>query len=180
MGLNSQIATATETTLPALTQEEFRDAMGRFATGIAVMTTLDVDGKPYGVTVTSFTSLSLEPQLVQWSLRSAAWSLPIFTVAGRFVVNILSADQETVSRRFATPDIDRFSSLAVEAGLGGVPLVNGALAWVECVLETTWPVGDHTIIVGRALRAHTFDGTPLVRWRGGYQRIANETLNDRN
>ena len=96
---------------------EFRAAMGHFATGITVVTTIGEEGEPYGITATSFTSLSLDPPLVQWSLRNAAWSFPIFTRNASFAVNILAADQEAVSRRFAGPAVDRFKDLDVSTGL---------------------------------------------------------------
>ncbi len=152
----------------------FRDALGHFATGITVMTTLDVEEGRYGVTATSFSSLSLDPPLVQWSLRNAAYSLPIFLRSGRFAVNILASDQEVVSRRFATPGVDRFASLDVEEGLEEMPLITGAAAWIECALETTLPGGDHTILVGRVLRARTFSKPPLLHWRGDYLPIEND------
>ncbi|MBQ0747195.1 MAG: flavin reductase family protein [Marinobacter sp.] len=159
---------ANDTAPQPLDTNVFREALGRFASGITVMTTVDEDGAPYGVTATSFASLSLDPPLVQWSLRNAAFSLPIFLKSGGFSVNVLSADQEAVSRRFSTPEIDRFAQLNTESGLGGVSLIQGALAWIECSLETTLAGGDHTILVGKVLRARTFDHQPLLYWRGGY------------
>jgi flavin reductase (DIM6/NTAB) family NADH-FMN oxidoreductase RutF len=161
-------------TMPPLAPAAFRDALGHFATGITVMTTLDVEEGRYGVTATSFASLSLDPPLVQWSLRNAAYSLPIFQRSGHFAVNILAADQEAVSRRFATPGVDRFAGLDVEEGLAELPLIAGAAAWIECALETTLPGGDHTILVGRVLRARTFSKTPLLHWRGGYLPIEKD------
>jgi len=152
----------------------FREAMGRFATGITVMTTMDSEEGRYGVTATSFSSLSLDPPLVQWSLRNDAYSLPIFLRSGGFAVNILAADQEAVSRRFATPDVDRFAGLDLEEGLSEMPLIRGAAAWVECTLETTLPGGDHTILVGRVLRARTFARLPLLHWRGDYLPIESD------
>lgn len=157
---------------PTLTSDDFRAAMGRFATGITVVTTIDGDGAPYGVTATSFASLSLDPPLVQWSLRNAAYSLSIFLQSGRFAVNILSAEQTAISRRFATPDIDRFAGQPTEPGLNGLSLLPGAVAWIECDLEETLAGGDHTILVGRVLRARTFEQTPLLHWRGAYLPIA--------
>lgn len=151
----------------------FREALGHFATGITVMTTHDAVEGRYGVTATSFSSLSLDPPLVQWSLRNVAYSLPIFVRSGCFAVNILAADQEEVSRRFATAGIDRFAGLAVEEGLAAMPLIEGAAAWIECALETTLPGGDHTILVGRVLRARTRSGPPLLHWRGGYLPITD-------
>lgn len=153
---------------PPLDANVFREALGRFASGVTVMTTIDDCAAPYGVTATSFASLSLAPPLVQWSLRNAAYSLPVFLRSRRFAVNILAADQQSVSHRFATPEIDRFAGLQTEPGLGGVSLIKGALAWIECSLESTLAGGDHTILVGNVLRARTFDRQPLLYWRGGY------------
>jgi flavin reductase (DIM6/NTAB) family NADH-FMN oxidoreductase RutF len=124
--------------------------------------------------VTSFASLSVAPPLVEWCLRNTAYSLSMFARAERFVVNILAADQEAIARRFAKPGIDRFAGLDFEAGLGGAALIHGAVAWIECGLETLLPGGDHTIIVGRVLRARTFDCQPLLYWRGGYLLISEE------
>ena len=159
---------------PPLSTAVFREALGHFATGITVMTTQDTEEGNYGVTATSFSSLSLDPPLVQWGLRNAAYSLPIFIRAGRFAVNILAADQEAVSRRFATADVDRFAGLDLEEGLAEMPLISGAAAWIECTLEATLPGGDHTILVGRVLRARTFPKPPLLHWRGDYLPIAND------
>lgn len=161
-----------KTTHP-LAPSAVREAMGHFATGITVMTTQDPEEGRYGVTATSFSSLSLEPPLVQWSLRNAAYSLPIFIHSGYFAVNILAADQKDVSRRFATADVDRFAGLELEDGLAGMPLIEGAAAWIECALETTLPGGDHTILVGQVLRARTFRRPPLLHWRGRYLAMAN-------
>lgn len=161
-------------TVPPLAPSAFREALGRFATGITVMTTQDAQEGRYGVTATSFSSLSLDPPLVQWSLRNAAYSLPIFLRSGHFAVNILAVGQEDVSRRFATADVDRFAGLDTQDGLGGLPLISGAAAWIECALETTLPGGDHTILVGRVLRARTFSKQPLLHWRGAYLSIEND------
>jgi flavin reductase (DIM6/NTAB) family NADH-FMN oxidoreductase RutF len=154
--------------LPTVAPAAFREALGHFATGITVITTSDPECGRCGVTATSFGSLSLDPPLVQWSLRNAAQSLPVFLRSGRFAVNILASDQEHVSRAFATPSADRFAGLPFEEGLDGLPLLTGAAAWIECALETTLPGGDHTILVGRVLRARTFPHTPLLHWRGRY------------
>jgi len=138
------------------------------------MTTLDVKGAHFGVTASSFASLSLDPPLVQWSLRNESYSLPLFLKTGCFAVNILSAGQETISRRFSTPDIDRFDNLEIETGLNGLSLIPGAVAQIECSLENTLAGGDHTILVGRVLRARTFSGTPLLHWRGAYLPVASD------
>lgn len=152
----------------------FREALGHFATGVTVITTHDSEEGRYGVTATSFSSLSLDPPLVQWSLRNATYSLPIFVRSGCFAVNILAADQTEVSRRFATANVDRFAGLKLEEGLAQIPLIAAAAAWIECALETTLPGGDHTILVGRVLRVCTFPKPPLLYWRGHYLPIEND------
>ncbi|SCW56804.1 MULTISPECIES: flavin reductase family protein [unclassified Pseudomonas] len=150
-----------------LTSVEFRGAVGQFATGITVVSTLDAEGKPYGMTASSFCSLSLDPPLIQWSISTKSFSFPIFNQAAHFAVNILAADQEEVSRNFCKP-INRFSTVAIAQGLHGLPLIEGSLAWLECKLEERLIGGDHTIFIGRVLRSKVFDKTPLLHWRGGY------------
>lgn len=151
----------------------FRRILGQFATGVAVVSALDMNGKPYGLTVNSFTSLSLEPPLIQWSLRRAAYSFPIFTQADHFAVSVLAEDQEHVSRRFCA-STDRFAEGYVR-GLHGLPLVADALAWIECVRETQFSAGDHVILVGRVLRAKHWSKLPLLHWQGAYCRLACAT-----
>ena len=109
---------------------------------------------------------------MQWSSRNAAYSLPIHICSGCFAVNILAADQEEATRRFATAYVDRFAGLELEDGLAEMLLIGGAPARIECALETTLPGGDHTILVGRVLRSRTFLRPPLLRLRGGYLPIA--------
>jgi flavin reductase (DIM6/NTAB) family NADH-FMN oxidoreductase RutF len=154
-----------ETSVPA---PEFRRALAQFATGITVITALDGQGAPYGVTATSFASLSLDPPLIQWSLKTAAWSFPIFSHARHFAVNILAEDQETVSRTFSSPDVDRFAVTPHEIGLHGLPLISGCAAWLECETESQLRGGDHTIFVGRVRRTCVADRPPLLHWRGAY------------
>jgi len=160
----------------SLSAADFRAALGRFATGITVVTTLDDSGAHFGVTASSFASLSLDPPLVQWSLRNESNSLPVFLKSGCFAVNILSAEQESMSRRFSTPNIDRFAGLETGTGLNGLTLIPGTVAQIECSLENTLAGGDHTILVGRVLRARTFEGTPLLHWRGGYLPVTAEQI----
>jgi len=151
----------------AISKAEFRQALGHFPTGITVISTADGNGKPYGATVSSFSSLSLDPPLVQWSLTTSSYSYPIFSNATHFAVNILAADQEEVSRTFCKP-IDRFSQVDSSCGLEGLPLVDGCVGWIECAMERQIDAGDHTIFIGRVLRTR-FDGkAPLVHWRGDY------------
>lgn len=157
----------------SLAADDFRRTLAQWATGITVVTVLDSDGQPHGVTATSFGSLSLDPPLIQWSLKKAAWSHAIFGAAPRFAVNLLASDQEAVSRTFSSPDIDRFGVTPHRFGLESLPLIEGALAWLECQTHAQLEGGDHTIFVGQVLRTTVFDKRPLLHWRGRYGALAN-------
>ena len=122
-----------------------RNALGKFATGVAVATTVAEDGKPVGLTINSFTSVSLEPALVLWSLTRNSPSLRHFTGHGWFAINILSAGQSEISRVFASPTQDRFSQVEWRYGVHGVPLIDGTLARFECKVERVADGGDHLV-----------------------------------
>ncbi|AWK84807.1 flavin reductase family protein [Azospirillum thermophilum] len=152
----------------------FRSALGCFATGIAVVTTLEPDGQPVGVTVNSFSSVSLDPPLVQFCLGRAAQSFAAFTAAPSFAVNILADDQEDLSVRFSRREQqERWGGVAVERWDSGVPILAGCLASLECDREHLFDAGDHVIVVGRVRRlASRPDGRPLLYFRGGYAALA--------
>lgn len=149
---------------------DFRHALGCFATGIAVATTLEQDGTPAGVTVNSFSSVSLDPPLVQFCLGRAAMTFGIFTAAPSFAINILSAEQTDLSVRFSKRDLqERWGGIATERWDTGVPILAGCLASLECGREHLFDAGDHVIIVGRVRRlAFRGDGQPLLYFRGAY------------
>lgn len=149
---------------------DFRHALGCFATGIAVATTLEQDGTPVGVTVNSFSSVSLDPPLVQFCLGRMAMSFVAFSTAPSFAVNILSADQTDLSVRFSKRDLqERWGGVATERWDTGVPILSGCLASLECDREHLFDAGDHTIVVGRVRRlSFRGDGQPLLYFRGGY------------
>ncbi len=169
MGADTRLATRAKPSLAAaVTSAEFRHALGQYATGVTVITTLDGEGAPFGVTATSFGSLSLDPPLIQWSLKSAAWSHRIFAASSVFVVNILAADQAAVSTRFATPGIDRFAATDWTPGLDHLPLIEGVAARLECRTEVQVPGGDHTLFIGRVRRVQVFERPPLLHLRGAY------------
>lgn len=149
----------------------FRSTMGHFPTGVSVMSTRDGEGRPYGITVSSFASLSLDPPLVQWSLGCNAFSYPLFSKARHFSVSILADDQEEVSRRFCASE-DRFAGVMHEEGLFGLPLLDGALAWIECELVNEFPGGDHAIFIGEVLRLRHWQKEPLLHWQGKYHRLS--------
>lgn len=150
----------------ALDPRALRQALGCFATGVTVMTTLRADGSPVGVTVNSFASVSLDPPLVLWSLAAHSPSLGAFRAAPRFCVNVLAADQAELCRRFATPVADKFAGVAWRRGAGGVPVLVGCLATFECSTAFNNWGGDHVILVGRVESFEMRDAPALLFHRG--------------
>lgn len=146
---------------------QFRRALGSFATGVAVATCTDGAGTPVGVTVSSFTSVSLEPPLVLFCLDRGAAAHGAFAGARHFAVSVLPAGTETLSQRFAFGP-DPWAGAQWHAGEGGAPVLAGALAHVECAAERALDGGDHTIFLGRVLRAGAREGAPLLYFRGQY------------
>lgn len=157
----------------AVDADQFRHGLGHLATGVTVVSTRDAENRPYGLTVSSFASLSLDPPLVQWSIKQSSYSYPIFQRADCFAVNILASDQEQVSRDFCKP-IDRFATVEWGEGIEGLPLIHGAVAWLECQREEVLVGGDHVIMIGRVLKLQTFDYKPLLYWRGQYAAIGEQ------
>jgi flavin reductase (DIM6/NTAB) family NADH-FMN oxidoreductase RutF len=151
----------------------FRNALGCFATGITVVTTTCPDGHPVGVTVNSFSSVSLDPPLVLFSLGRASQAYEFFVQGAAFAVNILAADQEDLSGRFSRRDLqERWDGVGVERWDTGVPILTGCLATIECDRHAVHDGGDHAIIVGRVRRlASTETGKPLLYFRGSYAQL---------
>jgi flavin reductase (DIM6/NTAB) family NADH-FMN oxidoreductase RutF len=145
-----------------------RNALGRFATGVTIVTTQTPAGKLEGLTVNSFSALSLDPPLVLWSIRQAAPSLPGFLSAGGFAVNVLAADQRKLVADFATPSLDKFADVPFAIGKLGYPVFPGSIAVFECETENTLEGGDHLIFIGRVVAASYCDGEPLVFSSGEY------------
>ena len=143
-----------------------RQALGNFATGVTVITTQTGDGRQVGVTASSFNSVSLEPPLILWSLSGRSPNLAAFRDGRHFAVNVLAADQVDLCNRFGRPLDDKFTGLEVTAGLGGAPLLPGAVAQFECACEAAYPGGDHLIILGRVLRFRWSGKTPLLFCQG--------------
>ncbi|MDE1948563.1 MAG: flavin reductase, partial [Burkholderiales bacterium] len=147
---------------------ELRRCLGSFVTGVTVVTALDDEGAPLGMTVNSFNSVSLDPPLIVWSLRNSAGSYGVYSRARRFVVNILAEDQIEVSNRFARSGSDRFAGLAWSRGIGGLPLIDGCAATFECSTEATHPGGDHLLFLGRVERIVGSGRKPLAFGAGKY------------
>lgn len=147
---------------------QLRNALGRFATGVTVITTCTAQGKREGLTANSFSALSLDPPLVLWSIVRKSASLESFQASGHFAINVLASSQAGLSHRFATPSADKFEGVEVEAGLGECPLIPGALASFECSTEQALDGGDHILFIGRVRRVRYADGEPLVFSGGRY------------
>lgn len=154
-------------------QRAFRNALGCYATGIAIVTGIDGDGHPMGLTVNSFAAVSLEPPLVLWSLDNASHSMNAFRQASHYAVNVLAAHQTDLSVRFSTWPVDRFAGLAWQSGVSGAPVLAGCAAWFEARNEIQYPAGDHHIFVGRVERFHQADNVaPLLYHGGQYRQLA--------
>lgn len=155
----------------------FREVMGTFATGVTVATTSGDSGEPYGVTVNSFTSVSLEPPLILVCLDNRLSGLGHFLAGSRFAVNILGEDQRQVSDHFATRGSDR-SQFVDGSGLAGTPVIPDALARLECRLTESHPAGDHTILLGEVEGVHISKDAhlrgPLLYHRGRYRRLRTD------
>jgi len=151
-----------------------RSVLGRFATGVAVVTAQTMQGDPLGMTVNSFSSVSLEPPLVLFCVNRDSRLYPAFTNTAAFAVNILTEAQQALSRRFARPGLDRFGTLPHATGHSGVPVLPDSLAVVECATDSVAAAGDHAIVVGRVV-AVSAEGErtvqPLVFFDGAYCRL---------
>lgn len=152
---------------------DMKSALADFCTGVAVVTSVDPDGgRPVGMAVQSFSSVSLDPPLVCFCPAHTSSTWPWIRAAGRFAVNVLAADQEELCRRFAVTGGDKFAGTAWRPGSNGAPLIEGVLATVECTLDAVLDGGDHAIALGRvtALTAHRATG-PLLYFRRTYGRL---------
>jgi len=154
--------------------EAFKRACGRFATGVTIASVLDGQGTPHGLTVSSFTSVSLDPPLVSICLGHAVTSIGLFRAARYFGINVLKADQRELSQRFARKGHERFDGLAWERGSSGVPLLTGVLAAMECETEQRIPAGDHDIFVARMVHARVAEGEPLIHFASRYRRLSSD------
>ena len=151
-----------------------RRAFSRFATGITVVTIADSDSLAYGVTVNSFSSVSLDPPLVLWSLGDATYSLDQYINADAYAINVLSADQQDVSNNFAAlGDFDRFESIPHRLSERGLPLIDGCLARFHCQKYTIERVGDHWLFIAEIFEAEDNDGLPLIYYNSGYRSLAD-------
>jgi flavin reductase (DIM6/NTAB) family NADH-FMN oxidoreductase RutF len=160
-------------TQPPFDSKEFRRALGTYATGVTIITTRTAEGECVGLTVNSFSSVSLDPPLVLWSLSSRSPSLQAFADARHFAVNVLAADQVPLSQRFSARIPDKFAGVAWAEGLGGVPLLSGASAHLECANSLRHQGGDHVVFIGQVERFVYEHKPPLVFCHGRYMSAAD-------
>jgi len=152
--------------------KKFRNALGTFTTGITIVTTLDEEGNPYGITVNSFASVSLEPPLVLWSIGRDSDHHEIFEQTDYFAIHVLHEKQQALSEHFATTKVDKFSDLSWQKGEYGSPILEEYGSCFQCRTEDRYAGGDHTIIVGHVEIFHTQNKCqPLVFHKGQYQKL---------
>jgi flavin reductase (DIM6/NTAB) family NADH-FMN oxidoreductase RutF len=151
--------------------DEFRSVLGRFASGVAVLTARSPDGRDHGMTVSAFCSLSLVPPLVLACIDRSADMHDLLRESTHFGISILAEGQEAISRRFAEVPSNRFDGVGYARGESSVVLLDDALAHLECKRLEHYDAGDHTIYVGEVERAEAMAGRPLLYYRGGYTQL---------
>jgi flavin reductase (DIM6/NTAB) family NADH-FMN oxidoreductase RutF len=182
MGAAKQVAAAPERAAPppprgrvpmSVDQLEFRSVMGHFATGVTIVTSHDGAGKVGGLTANAVASVSLEPPLVLICVDKKSDSYPLFGASKAFAINILSHQQETLSRRFAKSGGDKFTGIGFRIGVSGSPILNDIIAYLDCQIRNEIDAGDHTIYLGQAVDiAVSSDSDPLLYFRGGYRNLS--------
>jgi flavin reductase (DIM6/NTAB) family NADH-FMN oxidoreductase RutF len=155
----------------SVSSDEFRSILGRFPSGVTVVTTKAADGSDQGMTVSAFCSLSLQPPLVLVCIEKTASVHNALTSSPAFIVNILSAKQEQIARRFSIVDIDRFEGVGFSRSRNGIVVLDDVLGVIECNRASLHDGGDHTIIVGEVEAGRAETGTPLLYYRGGYAQM---------
>lgn len=153
-----------------VSKDEFKAVMGSFASGVTVVTTVDPDARLWGITVSAFSSLSMDPPLCLVCIDNRAGSLEPLRAAGKFAVNLLSDKQDKLSNNFASRQEDKFSEIEYAAGkVTGCPVFPGALAYMECETDQIVAGGDHQIFIGKLVNVYVdSEAKPLVYWRGAY------------
>ena len=156
----------------AIDPRELRNVMGLFATGVTIITTKDATGKPFGLTANAFSSLSLDPPLLLVCIDKKVDCYACFDESKVFAVNFLARNQEDLSTRFATKGIEKFEGVSYTLGGLGVPLLDGALAHLECKVAAGYEGGDHTIYTGEVQSMATSEAEPLLFYQGKYRSLA--------
>jgi flavin reductase (DIM6/NTAB) family NADH-FMN oxidoreductase RutF len=159
-------------------QRRFRDALAQFTTGVTIVTAIAPDGSPRGFTANSFTSVSLNPPLVLACIDRGAHSYDAFTQGSGFAVNILSQDQRELSQRFASKSAEKFAGVAWSKGATGLPIIDGALAWLECRHWRRVTAGDHVVLIGEVVNLGVNSGQPLAYFGSSYGAVAPLDFNE--
>lgn len=149
----------------------FRQCLGKFATGVTVVTCTDATGKPYGITANSFSSVSLEPPLILWNIAKVAHSLEAYLNASHFAINVLSAAQQPLSAQFARSDHTRFTDVDYALSSDDAPIFPDSLAVFECRTHQIHDCGDHYVIIGEVTAFRSSDDKPLLFYGGDYRSI---------
>ncbi|MDB5765179.1 MAG: flavin reductase family protein [Herminiimonas sp.] len=163
---------------PEFDARHFRHALSQFATGVTVITTRLEDGRFFGLTASSFNSVSLDPPLVLWSLAQGASSLPLFTGNSHYVINVLAAGQAELAERFSRRIENRFDGIDFELSRTGLPILKGVAAWFECHNRSRYPEGDHVIFVGEVERCGVQPQDALVFHGGRFVKTATASSHD--
>ena len=151
-----------------------RRALGRFVTGVTVVTTRDAGGAPLGFTANSFASVSLDPPLVLVCVGHEVERFDVYHRCSEFAINVLGDSQRALSSRFATEHPDRFGGVRWRPGAHGAPILAGCIAALECATWRRIEAGDHMILIGRVLRCEDSGDRPLVYWRGSYRDLSSD------
>jgi 3-hydroxy-9,10-secoandrosta-1,3,5(10)-triene-9,17-dione monooxygenase reductase component len=169
--VNEEIVATSRPELSGPDADSFRHVLGHYPTGVAVITA-HTDQGPVGLSMNSFTSLSLQPPLVLFCPAQSSTTWPLLREVGTIAINVLSAGQEAVSRKFASKAPDRFSDAEWSVGENGAPLLHDALGWLECTISGEYPAGDHIVVIAQIERmgVHLAITDPLVFFRGTYYR----------
>jgi flavin reductase (DIM6/NTAB) family NADH-FMN oxidoreductase RutF len=168
MSDNAGMTRSRRASAPSFNLQQFREALGMFATGVTIVTARDASGGLIGLTANSFNSVSLEPPLVLWSLARGAGSMPTFARGSHYAINILAAEQRELAERFSSKQ-DRFAGVAFREGVSGAPLLDGVAAVFECFNRSQYNEGDHVIFVGEVEHCERREGaSPLIFHDGRY------------
>jgi flavin reductase (DIM6/NTAB) family NADH-FMN oxidoreductase RutF len=151
-----------------------RQALGSFPTGVTVVSCLDKDNNPLGFTANSFTSVSLDPQLISICIDKESFNIDTFSITEHFAVSILSESQQSISTTFATPNEERFKDIDWRSEDTGSPIISNAVAWFDCKTEQVVDAGDHLILIGKIISFDSSPKTPLMYLRGNYVNLGLE------
>lgn len=155
----------------SLDPDAFRAVMGRFASGVTIVTATDSSGDDHGMTVSAFASVSLDPPLMVMCIDHAASMHDILVSSDYFAVNILASTQEAIARRFADTGAQRFEGIGYSRGENGAPILDDVLAYIECKRVSSTVAGDHTVIVGETVATSMRNARPLLYYRGGFAQL---------